>query len=459
MGIEDRFYSNRGASGYSPTTLLVGGVTLFVLVAMVAIFAYRRKNRLNWYDRNLLEIAESSPQYVRCKPKRMDTFEEESVVDEDEEQEESDVVSTRYQSHGSLVPISRGRKQSRIISVALPTSQPAVKVQQSVPEGDLTGIFTVPRAHNQSSSMFRNPNESQFDRGLYELRQDSTASCEEPVGQCGSLKLAIHLDVNLNLLTVVLKQAADLQTPRQDGPPNPYCRVTLGLPEPGAHQQTQQSRIYKKTRSPEMNDEFFFDVPNGQLNQCKLEVLVYDFDQFSVDECVGYCWLTLGRLEISTLAEAPTIFWAEVLPVQDPDGEGFGEILFSLTYLSKAQRLTVNIFKARNLSADEAIEQPVTAIRVSLLSNSEKRLKRKKTSSKKNTLNPTFNESLTFSVPKNTLCDVILEFEAIHEYGTFGMGSKVLGKLELPIHTCKELWRAIIREEKTQARWYPLEKP
>ena len=57
------------------------------------------------YDRNLLEIAESSPQYVRCKPKRMDTFEEESVVDEDEEQEESDVVSTRYQSHGSLVSV------------------------------------------------------------------------------------------------------------------------------------------------------------------------------------------------------------------------------------------------------------------------------------------------------------------------------------------------------------------
>lgn len=33
------------------------------------------------------------------------------------------------------------------------------------------------------------------------------------------------------------------------------------------------------------------------LQNCRLEIMVYDYDQFSVDECVGYCWLTLGRVK------------------------------------------------------------------------------------------------------------------------------------------------------------------
>lgn len=34
--------------------------------------------------------------------------------------------------------------------------------------------------------------------------------------------------------------------------------------------------------------------------------------------------------------------------------KGFGEILFSLAYLSTAQRLTMNVFKARGLKCPDA---------------------------------------------------------------------------------------------------------
>lgn len=37
-----------------------------------------------------------------------------------------------------------------------------------IPAGDLSGMFTVPRASYQSSSMFRNLHYSQFDTGLYQ---------------------------------------------------------------------------------------------------------------------------------------------------------------------------------------------------------------------------------------------------------------------------------------------------
>lgn len=45
------------------------------------------------------------------------------------------------------------------------------------------------------------------------------------------------------------------------------------------------------------------------------------------------------------------------------------------------------------------------------MTSNEKRLKRKKTSAKKNTKNPQYNESLIFTIPKNSLCDTVLEIE------------------------------------------------
>ncbi|KAI1718893.1 c2 domain-containing protein [Ditylenchus destructor] len=417
---------------------VISGTVLLLFVIVVMFLVQQRRSRLNWYEQNLLEIATSPPNYVRCKAlPRLDT-------DDDRD--------------GPLEPSPMrqqiARKQSRIHEV----NRHSFEINM-LPTGEFP--FTVPKMLKSTNSMFKSLDQSQIDRGLYQTTMDSE-SCydDESIGCCGSIKLGIFMDPNLNLLTVTLKQAMDLVAKRQDGYPNPYFKVSLDVPDSPFPKIVQSSKIYKDTASPSViGEEYFFQIPNGNVNQCRLEVMVYDFDQFSVDECIGYCWLTLGRLSISTVKAQPTIFWAEVMPFDDDNGHGFGEVLFSLTYLSKAQRLTVNVFKARNLRTENVDNMSSNAIRITLMTNSEKRLKRKKTSSKKNTKNPQFNESLTFGIPKNSLCDTILEIEAIHEYGTFGMGCKVLGRMELPLHKCRDLWRAIIREEKSQARWYTLEEP
>ncbi|CAD5235645.1 unnamed protein product [Bursaphelenchus xylophilus] len=404
----------------------ISGTVMMLLIVAVVFLIHSRRTRLNWYEQNLLEMAHSPPHYMRCKAMpRMDT--------EDEER-----LDMPYASDIE-------RKQSRIRRV------------KREPIGDVSNMFHVPKM-TKHTSMFSKFSQSDIDRGLYTTNV-AESSYDEDSGFCGSLKLALYMDTNLNLLTVCLKQATDLVAKRQDGYPNPYFKVCLDVPDQTRPKTEQQTRVAKNTSSPVIEEDFFFQVSMEKVGQSRLEVMVYDYDQFSVDECIGYCWLTLGRVAISTIKEQPTIFWAEVLPFDDDSGTGFGEVLFSLTYLSKAQRLTVNVFKARNLNTENMDTFSSNAIRVSIMNNSEKRLKRKKTSSKKNTRNPQYNESLSFGIPKSSLCDTILEIEAIHEYGTFGMGNKVLGRMELPLHQCKDLWRAIIREEKSQARWYPLEAP
>jgi hypothetical protein len=65
------------------------------------------------------------------------------------------------------------------------------------------------------TSMFHAIDETRIDRGLYPTTMETESSYDEEAGFCGSLKLALSVDTNLNLLTVSIKQAIDLVAKRQ----------------------------------------------------------------------------------------------------------------------------------------------------------------------------------------------------------------------------------------------------
>ncbi|KAI6205944.1 Synaptotagmin-9 [Aphelenchoides besseyi] len=391
----------------------LSGTVLVMIILFLIFLAHQRRNRLNWYEQNLLECQRSPPQYMRCKAlPRLDT-------DEDRDYD----FPTTSTSEPAI------RKQSRIR-----------RVRRELPAGDVTGLFQVPKLTKHTSSMFHHLDQSQIDRGMYPTSMEAIESnYDEGTGFCGSLKLGLYMDTNLNLLTVSLKQAIDLVAKRQDGYPNSYYKVALDVPDQIEPKHQHQTKICFNNSSPLINEDFCFQVSPQNLQSTRLEVMVYDYDKFSIDECIGYIWFCNFNTKRSTdnfLGRSSSIrrgCWIQ------------------RTY-QKAQRLTVNVFKARNLpientdmlSCKHSISYLLmissfvaSSIRVSILTNSEKRLKRKKTSSKK----------------EHQASD------AIHDYGTFGMASRVLGRMELPLHRCRDLWRAIIREEKPQARWYPLEAP
>lgn len=75
-----------------------------------------------------------------------------------------------------------------------------------------------------------------------------------------------------------------------------------------------------------------------------------------------------------------------------------GDICFSLRYVPTAGKLTVVILEAKNLKKMDVGGLSDPYVKIALMQNG-KRLKKKKTSIKKCTLNPYYNESFTFEVP------------------------------------------------------------
>lgn len=84
-----------------------------------------------------------------------------------------------------------------------------------------------------------------------------------------------------------------------------------------------------------------------------------------------------------------------------------GEIMYSLCYLPTAGRMTLTVIKCRNLKAMDITGSSDPYVKVSLLCDG-RRLKKRKTTTKKSTLNPVYNEAIIFDIPPENVEQVSL---------------------------------------------------
>ncbi|RXN33027.1 arachidonate 5-lipoxygenase-like protein [Labeo rohita] len=81
--------------------------------------------------------------------------------------------------------------------------------------------------------------------------------------------------------------------------------------------------------------------------------------------------------------------------------------MYSLCYLPTAGRMTLTVIKCRNLKAMDITGYSDPYVKVSLICDG-RRLKKRKTTTKKNTLNPVYNEAIIFDIPPENVEQVSL---------------------------------------------------
>ncbi|XP_061563715.1 synaptotagmin Vb [Cololabis saira] len=272
-------------------------------------------------------------------------------------------------------------------------------------------------------------------------------------------KLEFSLDYNFtdNQLIVGILQAQDLAAMDMGGTSDPYVKVFL-LPD---KKKKYETKVQRKNLCPVFNETFIFKIPYAELGGKILVLQVFDFDRFSKHDMIGEIKIPMNSIDLGQ----PMQQWKDLESGEKEEQEKLGDICISLRYVPTAGKLTVNIMEAKNLKKMDVggLSDPFVKI---VLQQNGKRIKKKKTTVKKNTLNPYFNESFSFEVPfaqiqKVQVVITVYDYDKLGSndaigktfmgYGATGVGlrhwSDMLANPRRPVAQ----WHTLLPEEEVEA--------
>lgn len=272
---------------------------------------------------------------------------------------------------------------------------------------------------------------------------------EKEAEKLGKLQFSLDYDFQEGKLTVGILQAADLLSMDTGGTSDPYVKVFI-LPD---KKKKFDTKVHKKTLNPTFNETFIFKIPYQELGGKTLVMSVYDFDRFSKHDIIGEVKIPMNTVDLGQPIEE----WRDLESAEKEEPEKLGDICISLRYVPTAGKLTICILEAKNLKKMDVGGLSDPYVKIHLLQNG-KRLKKKKTTVKKNTLNPYYNESFSFEIPLEQMQKIqavvtVLDYDKIGKNDAIGkifVGSKATG-------TELRHWSDMLANPRRPiAQWHPL---
>ncbi|KAM9783831.1 synaptotagmin Va [Syngnathus typhle] len=238
---------------------------------------------------------------------------------------------------------------------------------------------------------------------------------EEEKENFGKLEYTLDYNFTDNQLIVGILQAQDLAAMDMGGTSDPYVKVYM-LPD---KKKKFETKVQRKNLCPVFNETFIFKIPYTELGGQTLVLQVFDFDRFGKHDVIGEIKIPMNTIDLAQ----PIHEWKDLIGGEKEEQEKLGDICISLRYVPTAGKLTVNIMEAKNLKKMDVggLSDPFVKV---VLQHNGKRLKKKKTSVKQNTLNPYFNESFSFEIPFSQIQKVQVII-TVYDYDKLGSNDPI----------------------------------
>ncbi|XP_040042620.2 double C2-like domains, gamma [Gasterosteus aculeatus] len=279
-----------------------------------------------------------------------------------------------------------------------------------------------------------------------ERRLDNDGDREEAVDSddedtyLGMLEFTLLFDQENNCLHCTINKAKGLKAMDSNGLADPYVKLHL---LPGASKANKlRTKTLKNTLNPVWNETLMYHgITAADMTTKTLRLCVCDMDRLGRNEFIGEVRVALKKLKegenkrynmgLERIAQNkdannPTVEQGAVVAEEER-----GRILVSLCYNTEKGCLLVGIIRCAHLAAMDSNGYSDPFVKIMLQPDMGKKSKYK-TTVKKKTLNPEFNEEFSYEVTLDQLAKKTLEI-SVWDYD-LGMSNDFIGGVELGIN-------------------------
>ncbi|XP_074486133.1 double C2-like domains, gamma [Sebastes fasciatus] len=270
--------------------------------------------------------------------------------------------------------------------------------------------------------------------------REETADSDDEDTYLGTLEFTLLFDQENNCLHCTIHKAKGLKAMDSNGLADPYVKLHL---LPGASKANKlRTKTLKNTLNPVWNETLVYHgITAADMTTKTLRLCVCDMDRLGRNEFIGEVRVPLKKL-IEGENKRYNMGLERILQNKEANNqmveqgavvgeEERGRILVSLCYNTEKGCLLVGIIRCAHLAAMDSNGYSDPFVKIMLQPDMGKKSKNK-TTVKKKTLNPEFNEEFSYEVAPDQLAKKTLEI-SVWDYD-LGMSNDFIGGVELGIN-------------------------
>ncbi|XP_055056488.2 rabphilin-3A isoform X3 [Misgurnus anguillicaudatus] len=311
----------------------------------------------------------------------------------------------------------------------------------------------------RSSLLKESPSSSVSERSIRpSLEDEITDRGRTLLTTLGTLDFSLLYDQENNALHCTINKAKGLKPMDHNGLSDPYVKLHL---LPGASKANKlRTKTLRNTLNPVWSETLtYYGITDEDMVRKTLRISVCDEDKFRHNEFIGETRIPLKKLKPNQTKNFSNCLEKQ-LPIDKTENKSLeerGRIMISLKYSSQKCGLVVGIIRCAHLAAMDANGFSDPYVKTYLKPDENKKSKHK-TTVKKKTLNPEFNEEFFYDIKYADLSKKTLEV-TVWDYD-IGKSNDFIGGVSLGINAngerLKHWFDCLKNKDKKIERWHTL---
>eukprot|EP00112_Aurelia_sp_Birch-Aquarium-sp1_P016810 Seg3840.3 transcript_id=Seg3840.3/GoldUCD/mRNA.D3Y31 product=Synaptotagmin-1 protein_id=Seg3840.3/GoldUCD/D3Y31 len=220
----------------------------------------------------------------------------------------------------------------------------------------------------------------------------------------------------------------------------------------------RRTNVVENSNDPDYDQVLEIKLTRKTTRDSTVEVSMWSIDEFYKESLMGGFRINLKSYDVAqrTIIE-------EEIQVDFEEHENPGHIMVSLGYNREEEKLIVIVMRGKMLKCsaheDTLLQETINPYTKVYLYNNRKRIKKEKTETKRDQINPVYNQVMEFLVPQSTIESTNVVFVVMHKdvrtdskenIGRIIIGANSSGR-------CWEHWKkALSADGKLIAQWHQL---